>query len=142
MDKITKVIEIGAPRSPSKHMETTTGTITKLLVTYGGGMGGVNKTYYATKIKKTEGLWCLSLIEGYDIEINPHYLVEKECGKYAKIVYDITDHANYNNRVCNKSISIEYFFLHSNEEVKIIKEYSSRQDNIGKRFFHKENIIE
>ena len=122
---------IGLPCSPSfLSIPTEIIQTTSFLISYGGGMGGANKTYYATDytVDAINGFYQLTLIDGSKVSINPRFLVEKQIVNLIKITTDTTQHSNFHSKKCNQSISIEWFILEDDEEFEFKAEYKSRDD--------------
>jgi hypothetical protein len=126
---LKKKIIIGLPCTPSKYVSHKVVDCTRVLISYGGGMGGANKTYYAENIELKDGMLVLSLVKGSVVEVNPTFLVEKEKCKVAIIEYDVSPWANKDN-----AIEINYISLEMNEELVIDKNsYTPRHTGILER---------
>ena len=101
MDKI----KIRKPCSPSTVKEFKEIKATEILVSWGGGMGGASKSYYATEVNGDE----LTLLpHGEKITINPKFIVHSKSVTFVKLVTDVTAHRNYSERTCKSSISTHY----------------------------------
>ena len=109
-----KIINIGLPCTPSKRTSSKTIEGFRVFITYGGGMGGGNKTYYATKLNSVGWCWKLTLIDGYVIEVNPKFVVECEDCKIVINEYSFDNIPYYKD--CNGIT--QYYFLHLNEDAK------------------------
>ena len=124
---------IGLPCSPSfLSIPTQIIQTTSFLISYGGGMGGTNKTYYATDytVDATKiGFYQLTLIDGSKVSINSRFLVEKQIVNLIKITTDTTQHSNINSKRCSKSILIEWFILEEDEEFEWKADFTSRRDD-------------
>lgn len=127
-----QIVKIGLPCTPSKNISHDEFKCKRILVTYGGGMGGANKKYYATKVV-TGAFWGLTLIDGNKVEVNPDFIVDIEEIRVVKLVTDITawsNHANHGEKKVKKSIKTEYFVLEYGEEAQIIKtDYTARHES-------------
>jgi hypothetical protein len=123
---------IGLPCSPSfLSIPTQIIQTTSFLVSYGGGIGGANKTYYATDctVDATKiGFYQLTLIDGSKVSINPRFIVEKQVVNLIKITTDTTPHSNYHTIKCKQSILIEWFKLEDDEEFEWESGFTSRDD--------------
>jgi hypothetical protein len=115
---------------------------TSFLVSYGGGIGGANKTYYATDYyaePEINGFYQLTLIDGSKVSINPRFIVETQKVNLIKITTDTTPHSNYYSIICKQSISIEWFKLEDDEEFEWKAEYKTRDE---KRLVFKKTYLE
>ena len=134
---------IGLPCSPSfLSIPTQIIQATSFLVSYGGGIGGANKTYYATDCyaePEINGFYQLTLIDGSKVSINPRFIVEKQVVNLIKITTDTTPHSNYHTIKCKQSISIEWFKLEDDEEFEWKAEYKTRDE---KRLVFKKTYLE
>jgi len=119
-----RTLEIGLPCSPSKRIESEEIKATEIIITYGGGMGGANKKYYATEVVDNT----LTLITGEVVKINPRYVVTERNVTLVKQVIDTTEHSNYHSHTCSKSIVTEYHLLEYGEEYKITDKYIQAKD--------------
>jgi hypothetical protein len=136
-------IIIGLPCSPSfLSIPTQIIQATSFLVSYGGGIGGANKTYYATDYyaePEINGFYQLTLIDGSKVSINPRFIVETQKVNLIKITTDTTPHSNYYSIICKQSISIEWFKLEDDEEFEWKAEYKTRDE---KRLVFKKTYLE
>ena len=134
---------IGLPCSPSfLSIPTQIIQATSFLVSYGGGIGGANKTYYATDYyaePEINGFYQLTLIDGSKVSINPRFIVEKQVVNLIKITTDTTPHSNYYSIICKQSISIEWIKLEEDEEIEWKAEYKTRDE---KRLVFKKTYLE
>ena len=119
-----KKIKIGLPCSPSHRIEYTELKVTEVLISYGGGMGGINKKYYGMDIINNN----FKLITGEIIYINPNYIVTKRDVTIIKQIINTTGHTNYQGKICNESILTQLFLLDYNEDYEIINEYLHHKD--------------
>jgi hypothetical protein len=136
-------IIIGLPCSPSfLSIPTQIIQATSFLVSYGGGIGGANKTYYATDYyaeQAINGFYQLTLIDGSKVSINPRFVVETQKVNLIKITTDTTPHSNYYSIICKQSISIEWIKLEDDEEFEWKAEYKTRDE---KRLVFKKTYLE
>ncbi len=107
-----KTYRVGKPVSPSNNLETILLKAKEILITYGGGMGGANKTYYVTKVNGNE----YTLITGEVIKLNKDFIVRERDVKLVKVTTDTTEHSNYRSITCKQSIVVAYHLLEFNQE--------------------------
>ena len=125
-----KKTEIGLSCTPSTITGTKEINVNKLLLSFGGGMGGSNITYYATSIKKNTDFWDITLYTGEKVEINPSFIVSNKTRKIVKVIADITQYINYSSKKLNSSIESRYFCLDYDTEYTINKDiYIQSPDN-------------
>ena len=139
---MNKVLEIGKAMSPSTFVgKGELKNMKRILVSYGGGMGGSNKTYYTEKIHKEQavnGTWNIVDIHGNMIELNPRFIVEVVDTKVLILNTDITEHANYHKQTCQSRILTEYFDLgEMGYNDYVLKDEFRSSDKI--KTFHKES---
>lgn len=128
-----RTLIVGKPCSPSIKISDEVIEMKRVLITYGGGMGGANKSYYTKEIKKEQainGQWQIKTIDGKQINLMPNFVVEVEETKILKLVTDVTGQRNFSKKVCNKSILTEYFDLSGFDDYNIDIDYSSRDNKI------------
>lgn len=101
-------ITFGLPVSPSTRLSQKEIKVTKILISYGGGMGGANETHYAKKVVQSEGNVKITTFDGRTIDINPRFIVYKEPCRILEIVTDVTAHTNYHGYKVKKEILTEY----------------------------------
>jgi len=124
-----KTIKIGVPCSPAYMVSNETLKAKKVLVTYGGSIGGNNKIYYCTdiiKLKDSSGMYRLTLLTGEIIDVNPKFIVEMVDRNIVKLVSNVTGHRNYNSKVCSKAILTEYIELLYGETPVFVEGYTAR----------------
>ena len=128
-----KTIKIGVSCSPNTYIvshELLKGK--KVLVSYGGGLGGSSKTYHCTEIYEPESsmrvltMRTLTLLTGEKIRVNGRFILEIAERNYVKLVSNVTGHRNYNSKVCSKAIETEYFELLYDEQPMFVSDYTSR----------------
>ena len=101
---------ISAPCSPSVRIGSKNIEVMKIIITFGGGMGGASQTFYANRVDKTsDGMLSVETVDGRELELNPRYVVSKERTNILKVVTDTTAHSNYNQKTCNYSERTEFF---------------------------------
>lgn len=114
--------------SPSMHLSDRAIDVDKITVSYGGGMGGVNETYYVRKIEvNSEGFYNLFLYDGETIEINKRFIVKIKPCKLVEIVSDITEHPNLNPDKHTKLIETVYYEIKKNQTYKFINKFGTNR---------------
>ena len=114
-------LNFGLTCSPSKIIESDVLNATKIVSSYGGGMGGTNTTYYAIDIDKERIPLEITIqdIRGRTITLGYNFIVSQEPVRLLKLTHDITAHCNYRKRSVESAIDIEYNVLYQNEEFTI-----------------------
>jgi hypothetical protein len=126
---MSKEVKIGRPCSPSTTLSGDHLNVTEFKVSYGGGMGGANETFYALEsMPRKDGLLRLTLRGGEDIDINPRFLVYKRPRVMVIHVVDTTAHANYRNKICEKQIGEYVYILKEGQKAIFVDEYMSHND--------------
>ena len=113
--------EIGYPCSPSQNISQDRIKATEILVTWGGGMGGASKRYYALKKNGNE----LHLLNGDIIKLNPNFIVHEKEVNIVKVVTDTTEHSNFRKHTVNSSIVTQYILLKFGEIATFVDDYKS-----------------
>ena len=103
-----KILKVGKFCSPSTVISHEVLNMKRILVTYGGGMGGTRSEYYTSKIKKVGETLKVVTVDNKKLSLNPRFIVEIEDTKVLKVVTDVTAHSNYHSPICKKSIVTEY----------------------------------
>jgi len=140
-------LKIGLSCSPSKILSHEKVKVIKVLVSWGGGMGGASESYYCLSIDKTIDtgkFWELTFLDGKTKNVNPTFVVSFEDEILVKVVSDITEHMNYRQKTCKKSITTEYILLYPYKDYEITNDYTARHDGaleskVVKRFSETEN---
>lgn len=115
---------VGTKFSPSKTKDHSTLDVTSLLVSYGGGMGGANVTYYAQDIvKENESELEVECIDGRTMTLNKNFIVKREPVKVLKQIVDITAHANYHKTTCKEKLFVRFVKFYTNEEFSLSIRY-------------------
>jgi hypothetical protein len=107
-----RALKITPPCQPSEHLNFGEIKATEILVSWGGGMGGANKTYYTTKNNGGD----YTLLDGSVITLNPEFIVHKKKVKLVKMVTDTTKHTNYHEDNSIKTVVTEIFKLEHGQE--------------------------
>jgi hypothetical protein len=125
MNLPTKKIIIGNPCSPSKLIEIKEIPLIKIVLTYGGGMGGANRTLYIEEIlSETEREMIVRQYNNEITTINKSYIVFREPIKAIFHTTDITSHTNYHTCKYDASISTNLYELSINDSWEYIDEYN------------------
>ena len=115
MDLPTKKIIIGKPCSPSKLVKIEDLSLIKIKLTYGGGMGGANRTLYVEEIQsETEKELVVKTFDNEIVTINKDYIVYREPIKAVLHVTDSTEHSNYHSKQVNSSVITSLYELSVN----------------------------
>lgn len=141
-----KQVVIGLSCSPSNIIGQKIIKAKRILITYGGGLGGTNKTYHFTKQKTlSDGLIQLTLLDGKKVDINPFFIVSKNDCKMLRLESDITAHCNYHSNVLGNKhkIQIEYIYLDDDETFTVLNnQYVPRHEgNLRGRIILKEEVL-
>ena len=78
-------LTFGLTCTPSLIMNTKEIKATKILISFGGGMGGASQKLYAIKSTKKGDYLKVELIDGTTREINPRFIVYKKPVKLLRI---------------------------------------------------------
>lgn len=124
-------IRIGLSCTPSEILDYKTVKCQRMIISYGGGIGGSKKEYFAKKVtrNKTTNMLSIEFVQGGKIQVNPSFLVEQEECEVFILTTDITKHVNYHSRQCNKSILTEYFKISFGNKVEIVNQYTPRHSS-------------
>jgi len=103
--------------NPSKHVsDKLIFNVHKIIISYGGGMGGVNETLYAKKIFEGndyndvfKDFWLLHLYTGEWKYVNKEFIVSIDFCNLVEIVSDVTEHKNCNKDKHDKLYSFVYY---------------------------------
>jgi len=118
MDKIINTmknpVKVYPVYQPSKHVsDELIFNVHKIIISYGGGMGGVNETLYARKVFEGDeifkGFWLLHLYTGERKYVNKEFVVSIDFCNLVEIVSDVTEHKNCNKDKHNKLYSFVYY---------------------------------
>lgn len=141
-----KTIRIGTPCSPSYKVSDELLHVKKVLVSYGGSIGGNSKTYYYTEIDGYSNplMHKITLLNGEVIYVNPKFIVEIKDRDIIKLVTNITAHRNYTSKVCSKAIMTEYIELLYGETPVYTDSYTARHTDVlqNRIIFTEENVDE
>lgn len=136
-------IKIGLCGTPARMISHEVVLAKKILLTYGGGMGGASEKIYCTKKELKAGIvdmYALTLLSGEVIEVNPAFIVKVEDRRLVKVVCDVTSHSYFNAKNFKSMIITEYIGLKFEEDYVIVNDYVSRED--GRLIQKDEDVIE
>ena len=139
-------VKIGLCGSPAKLVSHEVIDTKKVIISYGGGLGGASEKHYCTKIQKPifsieeKNFWLLTLLNGEVFEVNPAFIVKVEDRRLVKLVCDVTSHSYFNAKNYKRMHIIEYIGLKFEEDYVIVNDYVSRED--GRVVEKHEDIIE
>jgi hypothetical protein len=119
---------IGKDCSPSRMMSHHEVYVTKVLVSYGGGMGGTNKTYYCQTIVRDKDFYKLTLRSGEVIEVNPTFIVEMTPVTLVVVIVDVTGHSYFNTKKARKCIRTMITELKFEQEYEVVEETHEKND--------------
>ena len=121
-------VKIGLCGTPATIVSHEVIDTKKVIISYGGGMGGASEKHYCTKVLKLTKMWLLTLLSGEVFEVNPAFIVKVEDRRLVKLVCDVTSHSYFNAKNYKRLRIIEYIGLKFGEEYRIVNEYVSRED--------------
>lgn len=105
---VKKDYRMGLPCSPATRVGYEIINAKKILLTYGGGLGGANITVYATDkeiVYNEHGIaHVIDIFTDKEVEINTKYVVKAENLRLIVDKIDITAHANYHKVNCKSHI--------------------------------------
>lgn len=122
---------------PSKHVsDELISNVRKIIISYGGGIGGVNETLYVKRIfegnEVFNDFWLVDLYTGERKYVNKKFVVSIDSCNLVEIVSNVTEHNYYNKEKHDKLYSFTYYEIpidqyyeffdiaHSNDAKKII----------------------
>ena len=112
-----KKIIIGRTCSPSKLIEINEHLMTKIKISFGGGMGGANRTIYAEQIMSdTKTDLIVKQFDNEIITINKEFIVYREPVKVISQISDTTAHSNYHGVKFQSTIHTHLYELKANDE--------------------------
>lgn len=121
MDKIINTmknpVKVYPVYQPSKHVsDELIFNVHKIIISYGGGMGGVNETLYAKKIFEGndyndvfKDFWLVDLYTGERKYVNKEFVVSIDFCNLVEIVSDVTEHKYCNKERHGKLYSFAYY---------------------------------
>jgi hypothetical protein len=122
-----KKITIGLPSSPGKIVSKKTSSIKEVKVSYGGGMGGANTTFYGKVVSENKGFITLRDHKEKELEINKRFIVWIKDVQLIKVTFDLTEHANYNKKTCESYVVTEYYALDTDCKCEFTKKYIPKE---------------
>jgi len=141
-----KDITIPHPCSPCEsHRVINLGTVSRVEITCGGGMGGLHWYVYGTFDEKPQigkMAYLTDEISGEQITINPNYIVTIKEKQLVKVESDVTPHTNYNGKTCKKHIKIQYYWFDLMDNITAGTKYDgTASDKIKNNFILAEDKI-
>jgi hypothetical protein len=110
-------LKFGKICSPSTLLDTDIIEAVEITSSFGGGMGGARKTYYAVNVNEENKPLELKIVDikGREIALGYNFIVSQEKVRLIKITHDVTAHRNYQENRVKKAIIVEYSVLRANE---------------------------
>ena len=137
LEKITqekKVLNFGLPCSPAKKVEEERHHAKKVLLTFGGGMGGAHRDIFIKDkdIKyNTHGIAKVTNIFTNEVmEINSKYVVSANDIDLLFMKFDTTAHSNYHTRKYKYTETIQVFEIPKNAVVKFISDFHADKSKV------------
>ena len=128
----TKTIKIGKPSGSARLVENSEMKVDEVMISYGGGMGGGNQTFYGILLKQKEGekTQHLTTVSGRGIDLNPRWIVKRE---KVTLVYVKHDEIEWIRNPNTRSEGVkrychEYFVVRADEDYKIYDTCFSGED--------------
>ena len=117
--------------SPSHIVDKSLIDATKIVTSFGGGMGGSNKTYYATDIDYSRKPLELVItdVSGRVFTLGYNFIVSQENVQLLKLVHNTTAHQNYREKKFKKYIVTQYSVIYTDDKYEILNEYLGHSDN-------------
>lgn len=124
---MNKNIVICPTYSPNAgHEVKNLGIINKVRMSCGGGMGG-STWYEYGKFKSTpkigELVEFVDAVSGETKSINPSFIVKVEQVQLVKVTTDVTPHANYAVKSCDKATHTTYYWFDKTDSISGIREH-------------------
>jgi hypothetical protein len=133
-----KTIILGKKRNPSTILKKEVINATEILVTWGGGMGGSNFTYYATELDNNGTTTFIKDIRGRELSLKNSFIVREEKVTIVKVVSDTTEHTNYREKKCNQSVYTQFNVVYSNEFWDLVDDIAKNND---RRVYSEEMVL-
>ncbi len=104
-----KTLIVSKDCSPSRLISCRDFSVTKVIISYGGGMGGTSQIYYCTDVleRVTDdpvSYTRLTEISGQQTEMNPRFIVSKTVVKLVEIKVDVTGHSYLDETGSRKAV--------------------------------------
>lgn len=122
--------EIGAPATESYLIGSKTEKCLKISVTAGGGIGGgFWKEFGTTKDDVDNGgfITLKDAVTKKTKKINTAFIVDVEEVQVVKSVWNTTDWANYNKKVCERQTTTLYYYFPTDAKVTILEGYKCNE---------------
>ena len=139
---MNKNIVIAPTYSPNAgHEVKNLGIINKVVMSCGGGMGGSRWNEYGkfNSIPEIGNMvQFVDAVSGETKTINPSFIVKIEEVQLVKVTTDVTPHANYAVKSCNKATHTTYYWFDKSDTISGVREYQRGAMDADKL---KDNII-
>jgi hypothetical protein len=122
-------IKIGKPCSPSKLIDKEIFDAHRILVSYGGGMGGANQKFYTRDFSENDNELIFTDIENRKLTVNKRFIVLKEPVRLVRTLTDTTKHSNYRKTTVANSQVIQYRVLYPNDTYEFVDDYVSSSND-------------
>ena len=138
LETITKkenIFNFGLPCAPSSKIGEEKHKAKKVLLTYGGGMGGAHKDIFIKdkEIKyNTHGIAkVIDIFTNEVVEINAKYVVSANDIDLLFMKFDTTAHSNYHSRKYKYTEIIEVYEIPKNAVVKFQSSYHAPKSKVN-----------
>lgn len=138
-----KYFNVGTRFSPAKTIDHSEIIGTEILISYGGGMGGASKRYYATDVEElNQNEIKITCIDDRELTLNKSFIVSQEDVKILKQILDITEHANYHKKTCKENKFVRFVKFYADEEYTVVKNSNSGDENkIQEKTIYDYNVV-
>ena len=127
-----RIISIGKTCSPSKILTTESIPAERILISYGGGVGGWNESHYAIQIVEESDSLIITNAKQVVTTIYKRFIVLREKCTLFKVTTDITEHTNYHSFKCKKNIVTNFYHIRQ-DEVAVVNEGAVNSTLLGDR---------
>lgn len=99
-------------------------SVTRIFMSFGGGMGGGNKTYYATEVVPVKGTNEIKIknYDGRELTLNSRFIVESEPKKLVHLPMDISRNMNYEEKRFKKYIAHKFVIIGAKDTYTLTNE--------------------
>jgi len=127
--KLTKnKIQIGRPCSPSKLVKIEELILTKIKISFGGGIGGANKEIFAEEIiSENENEIVVKQFDNKVINISKSFIVYREQIKAILHITDTTQHSNYHEKRVKSSELTKIYELSIDADWEFVDNFIGNQ---------------
>lgn len=120
--------EIGFPTGRALLVSHKEIDATRIMQSFGGGMGGATETFYATTVATFNDFIRITNIDGRIIELYKQFIVQKEPVTLLYLVTNNSANYNYGKDTNDKVIQHQYFAFNEAEEYVLIHDYSCQRE--------------